>query len=129
MWCMTTAVRMSDVLVKYLLAICLSLATGVAAAQEAEQGNASNPLAAVNNVDLRWQYTSGDLADSHRFFIDGSYMVVPKLKLKYELHYVSTDLTGSDENDFEKLVIKPIYFLSKRNSTRPGGSKWRWGSI
>jgi len=72
--------------------------------------NASNPLAAVNNIDLRWQYTSGDLADQHRAYIDGAYMVTPKLKLKYELHYVQTDLTGNDENDFEKVVLKPIFF-------------------
>ncbi len=37
-------------------------------------------------------------------------MLLPVLKLKYELHYKFTDITGSDENDFEKLVIKPIYF-------------------
>lgn len=72
--------------------------------------NASNPLAAVNNVDLRYQFTSGDYDDRHRLFVDGAYMVMPKLKLKYELHYVQTDLTGEDEHDFEKFVIKPIYF-------------------
>jgi hypothetical protein len=72
--------------------------------------NASNPLAAVNNVDLRWQYTSADAGYRHDASIDGAYMVLPVLKLKYELHYNFTDVTGSGENDFEKLVIKPIYF-------------------
>ncbi len=72
--------------------------------------NASNPLSAVNNVDLRWQYTSADPGDTHDVFVDGAYMLLPELKLKYELHYNFTDVTGSDENDFEKLVIKPIYF-------------------
>lgn len=33
-----------------------------------------------------------------------------ELKLKYELHYNFTDVTGANENDFEKVVIKPIYF-------------------
>jgi hypothetical protein len=72
--------------------------------------NASNPLAAVNNIDLRYQFTSGDFDDRHRAYIDGAYMVMPTLKLKYELHYVQTDITGKDEHDFEKFVIKPIVF-------------------
>jgi hypothetical protein len=37
-------------------------------------------------------------------------MLMPVQKLKYELHYNFTDVTGSDENDFEKVVIKPLYF-------------------
>ena len=72
--------------------------------------NASNPLAAVNNVDLRWQYFSADPGDTHDVYVDGAFMIMPTLKLKYELHYKFTDVTGSDENDFEKMVIKPIYF-------------------
>jgi hypothetical protein len=80
--------------------------TGPAAPEE----NASNPLAAVNNVDLRWEYTSADPHDTHDVFVDGAYMVMPELKLKYELHYNFTDVTGEDENDVEKAVIKPIYF-------------------
>ncbi len=91
---------------KYFLAFGLALVSGMAAAEE----NASNPLAAVNNVDLRWQYTSSDPGDKHDVFVDGAYMLMPVLKLKYELHYNFTDVTGSDENDFEKVVIKPIYF-------------------
>ena len=51
---------------KYFLAFGLMLGSGMAFADEAEEAsagaeeNASNPLAAVNNVDLRWQYTSAD---------------------------------------------------------------------
>ncbi len=100
------AVGIGHVVLKYLLAIGLALVTGMAWADE----NASNPLAAVNNVDLKWQYTSADRGDKHDVFVDGSYMLMPVLKLKYELHYNFTDVTRSDENDFEKLVIKPIYF-------------------
>lgn len=98
---------------KYILAFGLTLVTGAATAEE----NASNPLATVNNVDLRWKYTSADPGDTHDFYVDGAYMVLPDLKLKYELHYNFTDVTGSDENDFEKVVIKPIYFpfLTKLN--------------
>lgn len=91
---------------KYILTLALMLVTGAVAAEE----NASNPLSAVNNVDLRWQYTSADPGDKHDLYVDGAYMVLPELKLKYELHYNFTDVTGSNENDFEMLVIKPIYF-------------------
>ena len=91
---------------KYFPAFGLMLVTGMASADE----NASNPLAAVNNVDLRWQYTSADPGDKHDVFVDASHMMLPVLKLKYEVHYNFTDVTGSDENDLEKLVIRPIYF-------------------
>ena len=37
-------------------------------------------------------------------------MAAPKLKLKYELHYWNTDVTGSGENDWESFHLKPIYF-------------------
>ncbi len=104
---------------KYFLAFGLTLVTGMAAAEE----NASNPLASVNNVDLRWQYTSSDPGDKHDVFVDGSYMLMPVLKLKYELHYNFTDVTGSDENDFEKVVIKPIYFPSQTKLNEDWGLK------
>ncbi len=90
----------------FLNSLVIVIATTPVFAEE----NASNPLAAVNNVDLRYQFTSGENDDRHRLFIDGAYMIMPKLKLKYELHYVQTDLTGEDEHDFEKIVIKPIFF-------------------
>ena len=37
-------------------------------------------------------------------------MLTPKLKLKYELHYGETDVTGSSETGFETFHLKPIYF-------------------
>ena len=97
--------------------MCLVLLTGIASAEE----NASNPLSAVNNVDLRWQYFSADAGDLHDVYIDGAYMVMPDLKLKYELHYNFTDVTGEDENDFEKAVIKPIYFPSQTRLSEDWG--------
>ena len=72
--------------------------------------NASNPLAAVNNTDLRVQYFDLDDSDRTDYWVDGSYMLNPKLKLKYELHYWDTDVTGVDENDFESFHLKAIYF-------------------
>ena len=43
-------------------------------------------------------------------------MLSPKLKLKYELHYWDTDVTGRDENDWESVHLKFIYF--------PKDGKW-----
>lgn len=85
--------------------------------------NASNPLAAVNNTDLRYQYF--DLGDDDRqdVFIDGSVMLRPDLKLKYELHYNSTDVTGQRENDFEKINFKLIHFPSERQINDTWGMK------
>lgn len=80
-----------------------------------EEENASNPLAAVNSVDLRYQYFDLDgNADKQDAFIDGSYMLRPDLKIKYELHYNSTDVTGDRENGLEKANAKLIYFPSAR---------------
>ena len=74
------------------------------------QDNASNPLGAVSNTDLRMQYM--DLGDAYLndFYIDGAYMVTSKLKLKYELHYWNSDLIGYNQSGFESLHFKSIYF-------------------
>jgi len=72
--------------------------------------NASNPLAAVNNTDFRIQYFDLDGSDRNEYWIDGAYMVTPALKLKYEVRYWDTDVTGSSESDWESFHIKPIYF-------------------
>jgi hypothetical protein len=72
--------------------------------------NASNPLAAVNNTDIRWQYFDLDGPELNDLSVDGAYMLNPKLKLKYDLHYWNTDVTGSSESDWESLHLKPIYF-------------------
>ena len=37
-------------------------------------------------------------------------MLHDKLKLKYELHYLETDITGSSENNLESALLKSIYF-------------------
>ncbi len=78
--------------------------------------NASNPLAAVNNTDVRLQYFDLDGPERYDFWVaDGAYMLTPKLKLKYELHYWDTDVTGSSESDWESLHLKPIYFTKQVN--------------
>ena len=94
------------------IAVCtLVLVTAGAAAQEPAQENASNPLAKVKNTDVRWQYF--DLVDGSRindYFIDGAFMASDKLKIKYELHYWETNLTGRSERDIESVLLKGIYF-------------------
>ena len=37
-------------------------------------------------------------------------MASDRVKIKYELHYWETNVTGRSEHDWEKLSIKPIYF-------------------
>ena len=89
-------------------ALVLILVTGTTHAYGEE--NASNPLAAVSNTDLRYQFFDLDGSDRSDFWVDGAYMLTPKLKLKYELHYWDTDVTGSSESGFETFHLKPIYF-------------------
>ncbi len=97
---------------------CFSLLTAaltvVGSSTEAEE-NASNPLAAVNNTDIRYQYFDlGEGADRQDAFVDGAYMLRPDLKLKYELHYNSTNATGQRFDGFEKTSFKLIYFPSQK---------------
>jgi len=89
-------------------ALILTLVTGINHAYGEE--NASNPLAAVSNIDLRAQYFDLDGPERRDYWVDGASMLTPKLKLKYEIHYWDTDVTGSSENDWESLHLKPIYF-------------------
>ncbi|MEH6651446.1 MAG: hypothetical protein V7707_15575 [Motiliproteus sp.] len=76
--------------------------------------NASNPLAKVKNTDLRLQHfeLEGDnyLND---YFIDGAFMASDELKIKYELHYNETDITGSKTQHLESSVVKAIYFAKE----------------
>lgn len=89
-------------------ALVLMLVTGINRGFGAE--NASNPLASVNNTDFRWQYFDLSGPERNDIWMDGAYMLNPKLKFKYELHYWDTDATGSSENDWESIRLKPIYF-------------------
>lgn len=90
----------------FLLCLTFFLSSSLSLAQE----NASNPLAAVSNTDLRIQFLDLENAYLNDFWVDGAYMVTPKFKLKYELHFWDTDLTGFQESSFESFHLKPIYF-------------------
>ena len=95
-----------------LLAICASPAFGQEEAAAGGGENASNPLASVTNTDLRFKYL--DLKDDrgrvNDFFVDGAFMLNPKLKVKYELHYWETNVTGSSQSGLETAILKAIYF-------------------
>jgi len=91
--------------------LALLISTGISSAYAEE--NASNPLAAVTNTDLRAQYFDLDGPEKRDYWVDGSDMLTTNLKLKYELHYWDTDVTGSSESDWESLHLKPIYFPEK----------------
>ncbi len=104
-----------------LLCICLFV-TSAGMADETEGENASNPLAKVKNTDLRWQYLDMENGHVNDFFIDGAFMANDKLKIKYELHYWETDITGSSEHDLESSTLKAIYFL---NDGVSGDMKYR----
>lgn len=91
--------------------------------------NASNPLAAVNNTDLRAQYFDVSGSDKEDYWLSGAYMVNPKFKLKYELHYWKTDITGKEENGLDEIRIKGIYFptqglLGEWNYKVAVGAEW-----
>ena len=82
------------------------LLPGHAEAQE----NASNPLAAVNSTDGRLQYMDLGGAYITDAWLDGAYMLNPKVKLKYELHHWTSNVTGTRLNNFESLHLKGIWF-------------------
>jgi hypothetical protein len=92
--------------VNLLTGLMLILASGHAIAGE----NASNPLAAVNSTDLRLQYFDLDGPYLIDAWLDGAYMLNPKVKLKYELHHWTSDQTGTRQSNFESLHLKGIWF-------------------
>jgi len=92
--------------------------------------NASNPLSKSRNTDLQIKYYDLD-GDSERidYAIDGSFMLSSEIKVKYELHYWDTDITGEDEDDFESAHLKVIYFpkegkIGSWNYRLAGGLEW-----
>jgi hypothetical protein len=110
---------------RFIAVAALAGTLGLGGSAHGEE-NASNPLAAVNNTDVRYQYF--DLGESERTdaWLDGAYMATPKFKLKYELHYWSTDVTGSSESDWDTLHLKGIYF-PKQGAWGAWQYKWAVG--
>jgi hypothetical protein len=88
----------------FIISVILTVGKGYS------QENASNPLAAVNNIDLGGQFFNLGNSYLNEYSIDGSYMALPKLKINYGLTYWNTDLTGLKEKGFESFYLKPIFF-------------------
>ena len=87
--------------------------------------NASNPLAKVKNTDVRWQYfdLANDRGRINDYFVDGAFMINPKIKFKYTLDYWETNATGSSKSGFESALVKVIYF--PKEGIRDNGIKYR----
>jgi len=73
---------------------------------------ASNPLSSTSNLDIRLDYFDLD-GSKDRFDINlrGGVMLHPRLKLAYEVHYWSTNITGTTKDNWERLVLRPIFFV------------------
>jgi len=91
--------------------IPLQTAAQTSDSEEQSGSIASNPLASISKIDLIWEYTKDRSTDTHDMSIEGSSLVHPNLRLDYELHYFITNNTGSTEQDFETLRIRPVYFF------------------
>ena len=78
-----------------------------ARAEEGGGGNASDPTASVNYVDIRFQAFDLDgTADRDRFAVEGAYMIAEGHKSTYELNYWDTNITGNDESGLESVKVK-----------------------
>lgn len=73
---------------------------------------ASNPLSSTSKLDTRLDYFDLD-GSKDRFDINlkGDVMLHPRLKLAYEVHYWNTNITGTTEDGWERLVLRPIFFV------------------
>jgi hypothetical protein len=76
------------------VAIQFLLMSSLLISNATSEENASNPLAKVKNTDLRYQYLDLDDGRVNDFFIDGAFMALDSLKIKYEVHYWETDISG-----------------------------------
>jgi len=75
-------------------------------------GAASNPLSSSSKLDIRFDYFDIDgNSDRVDYSLRGDLMIHPRVKLSYEAHYWSTDITGSNQDDWESIHLKPIWFV------------------
>ncbi len=92
------------------VAIQLLLASSLLTSNATGGENASNPLAKVKNTDLRYQYLDLDNGRINDLFIDGAFMALDNLKIKYELHYWETDVSGAMTANGRWHEITPYYY-------------------
>lgn len=110
-------------LLKQLILAALFSVQMLSAMPAIAEENASNPLAAVNNTDIRYQAFDLGGADRQDVFVDGAFMLRDNLKMKYELHYNSTDVTGTRHSEFERAVLKAIFFPSEMKLNETWGMR------
>ena len=100
----------TEILGRLTLAALLAIGHFGGVQAEGDGGNASDPTASVNYTDIRFQSFDlyGDASDRERdrFAIEGAYIPAEGHKFTYELNYRDTDVSGSDESDFESLKLK-----------------------
>lgn len=90
---------------------------------EVDGSNASDPTAAVNFVDFRFQAFDLDgSADRDRYALEGAYIPAEGHKLTYEINYWDTDITGKDESGLESVKVRYINLQPKMLS---GGLKYK----
>ena len=90
---------------------------------EGDGSNASDPTAAVNYVDFRFQaFDLDDSRDRDRYAVEGAYIITPEHKLTYEINYWETDITGKNESGLESVKGKYIHLMPRMLS---GGLKYK----
>jgi hypothetical protein len=68
-------------------------------------------LTKVKNTDLRWNYLDlGSAGHLNDLYVDGAFMPLDSLKLKYELHYWDTNFSGTGESGLESVRLREIFF-------------------
>ncbi len=90
-------------------------------------GDGSNPLASVTKLDFISTYTKSGGSFTTDISAEGAFMLHPKLKFIYELHYLITDVTGKTENDWESLHLKPVWFVKDFKLSKAWGMRLALG--
>jgi hypothetical protein len=77
--------------------------------------NASDPTAAVNFIDFRFQaFDLNGSADRDRYAVEGAYILSPEHKLTFEINYWDTDITGKDESGLESASESRFNYTEKK---------------
>lgn len=112
---------------KYFILIALfSICNSSHVLAEGGGADASNPTAAVNFVDFRYQAfnldgtAAGDERD--RLAIEGAYAFSEEHKITYELNYWNTNITGQDESGLESFKMK---YINLQPGMLSGGLKYK----
>lgn len=113
---MKKVIRLIVSVLVVVLALCVSTVYAESEqSSSSEDTNAgasgSNPLASVSKLDLEWEFTKPGGFHVNDLAAKGSTMLHEKVKFNYEFHYKVTDVTGTTENDWSSINLKPIFFV------------------